>query len=77
MNLNKKPVAENAIRKESYESITADYILDRASKDSSIIAISPATPGVSGFTPEFRKKWDKNYMMLVSHVFDITIPVSG
>ena len=60
--LDKKPVAENAIRKESYESITADYILDRASKDSSIIAISPATPGVSGFTPEFRKKLGKNYV---------------
>ena len=60
--LGKKPVAENAIRKESYESITADYILDRASKDSSIIAISPATPGVSGFTPEFRKKLGKNYV---------------
>lgn len=60
--LDKKPVAENAIRKESYESITADYILDRASKDSSIIAISTATPGVSGFTPEFRKKLGKNYV---------------
>lgn len=60
--LDKKPVAENAIRKEGYESITADYILDRASKDSSIIAISPATPGVSGFTPEFRKKLGKNYV---------------
>lgn len=60
--LDKKPVAENAIRKESYESITADYILDRASKDSSIITISPATPGVSGFTPEFRKKLGKNYV---------------
>lgn len=60
--LDKKPVAVNAIRKESYESITADYILDRASKDSSIIAISPATPGVSGFTPEFRKKLGKNYV---------------
>lgn len=60
--LDKKPVAENAIRKERYESITADYILDRASKDSSIIAISPATPGVSGFTPEFRKKLGKNYV---------------
>lgn len=60
--LDKKRVAENAIRKESYESITADYILDRASKDSSIIAISPATPGVSGFTPEFRKKLGKNYV---------------
>lgn len=64
--LDKKPVAENAIRKESYESITADYILDRASKDSSIIAISPATPGVSGFTPEFRKNWVKIMLMLVS-----------
>ena len=63
--LDKKPVAENAIRKESYESITADYILDRASKDSSIIAISPATPGVSGFTPEFRKKLGKNYVDVV------------
>ena len=47
---------------ESYESITTDYILDKYAKDNRIIAISPATPGVSGFTKEFREKLGKNYV---------------
>ena len=46
---------------ETYEKITADFILEKQSKDDSIIAISPATPGVSGFTKDFREKLGKNY----------------
>lgn len=46
---------------ESYESVTTDYILKKAEKDSSIIAISPATPGAYGFTREFRNKLGKQY----------------
>ena len=46
---------------ESYESITADYILKKRDEDSTIIAITPATPGVSGFTKEFRSKLGKNF----------------
>ena len=46
---------------ETYENITTDYILKKHAQDSSVIAISPATPGVSGFTPEFRAKLGKSY----------------
>lgn len=45
----------------SYASITADYILKKKQKDKSIVAVTPATPGVSGFTPEFREKMGNNY----------------
>lgn len=47
---------------EDYCSITTDYILRKAKKDSSIIAISPATPGAYGFTPEFRQKLGRQYL---------------
>ena len=46
---------------ESYESIMADYITKKYNKDSSVIAISPATPAVSGFTKEFREKAGIHY----------------
>ena len=46
---------------ESYESITADYITKKYNQDRSVIAISPATPGVSGFTKEFRDKAGIHY----------------
>ncbi len=45
----------------SYASITADYLLKKKQKDKSIVAVTPATPGVSGFTPEFREKMGNNY----------------
>lgn len=46
---------------ESYESVTTDYILKKSEKDSSVIAISPATPGAYGFTPVFRHKLGIQY----------------
>ena len=46
---------------QSYCSITNDYILERAKYDPTIIAISPATPGVYEFTPEFREKLGAQY----------------
>lgn len=46
---------------ETYESIAVDYILEKHKKDNSVIAISPATPGVSGFTSEFRAKLGSSY----------------
>jgi len=45
---------------ETYESIANDLILSKKQKDSSIIAVSPATPGATGMTPEFRKKMGAN-----------------
>ncbi len=47
---------------ETYNSLTADYLLSKKEKDGRIIAVSPATPAVSGFTPEFRQKMGKNYI---------------
>ena len=47
---------------ESYESITTKYILNKFEEDKSIVAITPATPGVSGFSQEFRNKLGKNYV---------------
>lgn len=44
-----------------YGSLTASYIEQKSLEDNSIIAISPATPGVSGFSPEFRKKVGIHY----------------
>lgn len=52
--LDPKPADSHAVS-ESYASITADYITKKYEKDPSIIAISPATPGVTGFTPKFRQ----------------------
>ena len=52
----------SASQEESYESITTDYLLNKRNQDNSIIAISPATPGVSGFTKEFREKMGRNYV---------------
>lgn len=46
---------------ETYNSITTDYLLSKKEKDERLIVVSPATPGVSGFTPEFREKMGKNY----------------
>ena len=46
---------------EDYASLTTSYILKKAEQGSPIIAISPATPGVSGFTPEFRQKAGIHY----------------
>lgn len=60
--LDKKIGAEDVIPVETYESITADYILNKVKEDNTVIAISPATPAVSGFTQEFREKMGKNYV---------------
>ena len=48
-------------KKESYVSVTVDYILNKKKEDSSIIAITPATPGLTGFTPEIRAQLGENY----------------
>ncbi len=47
---------------ETYNSITVDYLLKKKEKDNSLIVVSPATPGVSGFDPSFREKMGDNYI---------------
>ncbi len=46
---------------EDYNSITNDFIMRKAKEDSSLIVVNPATPGVHGFTPEFRQKLGPQY----------------
>ena len=60
--LDKKTGMDNSNVSETYESITADYILNKVKEDKNVVAISPATPAVSGFTQEFRAKMGKNYV---------------
>ncbi len=54
-------IKEEAVSEESYDSITTDFILEKQKNDKTVIAISPATPGATGFGQEFRKKLDRNY----------------
>lgn len=51
-----------AVLPEDYNSITTKYILDKAAKDKNLIVVNPATPGVHGFTPDFRAKLDRQYV---------------
>lgn len=46
---------------ESYDSITTDFILEKAKVDKSVLAITPATPGATGFTQEFRNALGKQF----------------
>ena len=47
---------------ETYESITNNYILEKAKQDKTIVAINAATPGVFGFTQDFRNKLGSQYV---------------
>ena len=46
---------------ETYDSITTDFILEKAKVDKSVLAITPATPGATGFTQEFRNALGKQF----------------
>ena len=46
---------------EDYASLTTDYMLKKAKEDPSFIVVNAATPGVFGFSKEFRTKMDKQY----------------
>ena len=46
---------------EDYNSITKDFILNKIKEDKTTIAICAGTPGVFGYTPEYRNKLGKNY----------------
>lgn len=53
--------SETAAPVESYASITTDFILEKQKKDNTVITISPATPGATGFGQDFRDALGKNY----------------
>ena len=46
---------------DTYASITTEYMLKKAQEDKTFIAVNAATPGVFGFTREFREKMGKQY----------------
>ena len=47
---------------ETYENITNNYILEKAKQDKTIVVINAATPGVFGFTQDFRNKLGSQYV---------------
>lgn len=53
---------QDSTAKESYESITNKYFLEKAKSDKSFVVINAATPGVFGFTPDFRKALGDQYV---------------
>lgn len=57
LNSDYKPVSGG----EDYGSITAGYLEQKYNEDASVIAISPATPAVTGFSKDFRKKAGIHY----------------
>jgi len=58
----------NEIRKikgssgEDWNSITKDYILNKIKKDNSIVVVNAGTPGVFGFTPDYRNQLGRHYV---------------
>lgn len=46
---------------EDYNSVTTEFIKRKSKENSSLIVVNPATPGVHGFTPDFREKMGKQY----------------
>jgi len=55
------PSEQNTACTETYTSITTDYFLKKKLEDNTLVVISPATPGATGFTKEFRNKMGENY----------------
>lgn len=61
--LDEKPATEqNIVEIETYNSITNKIISKEAQKDKTIVAVNAATPGVFGFTKEFRERLGKQYV---------------
>lgn len=59
--LDKTNNSQQNIEIEDYNSITKDFILDKSAKDKTFITVNAGTPGVFGFTKDFREKLDKQY----------------
>ena len=57
---NNEQIQNNGNVPENYNSITTDFILNKAKDDKTVVAITPATPGAYGFNHEFREKLGEN-----------------
>ena len=51
----------NTTQEESYTSITLDYISKKTKEDKTVIAVNAGTPGVFGYTPEYRNSLGNQY----------------
>ncbi len=47
---------------QTYQKMTAEYLIKKAKEDEKLMVITPAIPGSCGFTPEFRKKLGKQFI---------------
>ena len=47
---------------ETYNTYTANYLIEAKKSNPAVVAITPATPGATGFTKEFRTRMGKNYV---------------
>lgn len=47
---------------EDINSVTKDYLLNKIEQDKKVVLVTASTPGVFGFTPDYREKLGKNYM---------------
>lgn len=47
---------------ENYNSITADYLLEKASRDKRVVVVNAGTPGAFGLTSEWRQKMGANFV---------------
>lgn len=47
---------------QTYPEITATYLKNKAKEDKRLMVITPATPGVCGFTPEIRKELGEQFV---------------
>ncbi len=53
---------EKADFTEDYNSITNDFIMKKSKEDKTVVTVNAATPGVFGFTKDFREKLGKQYV---------------
>lgn len=49
-------------KEESYESLTADYLLGKMSENRTVTVVTAATPGAVGLTEEFRRKAGERFV---------------
>lgn len=47
---------------QTYQEVTNKYLLKKAKEDKKVMVITPATPGVLGFTPEIRKEFGTQFI---------------
>ncbi len=59
--LDPKTEAQPIVTQEDYTSLTKDFILKKASEDKTVIAVNAGTPGVFGFTKDYRERLGKQY----------------